>query len=97
MTLPFKDDAAALHDPMPGMFIPREMVPRNQNKAQFDALVSLAMTERRIACRYREDAAKYEASGNYRLFAECRLQARAYQRRALEHIGMARLRYQPQK
>lgn len=25
MTLPFKDDAAARHDPMPGMFIPREL------------------------------------------------------------------------
>lgn len=24
MTLPFKDDAAALHDPMPGMFTPQE-------------------------------------------------------------------------
>lgn len=27
MTLPFKDDAAALHDPMPGMFTQQEALP----------------------------------------------------------------------
>jgi len=65
------------------------VMPRPANRMVRD-LVSLARSENRIAIRYRHDADAYEASGNLRLYRECLLEARNYQRQAKRHLNFAR-------
>lgn len=50
----------------------------------------LALTQNRIAIRYRKEAEAYEASGNRRLYTECLLEARNYSRKAKAHLQLAR-------
>jgi len=82
------DEAAALHDPMPSLF-----VPRRTEAEQFRDWFSYSQTCRRIANRYTADAKQYEASGNRKLYLECVLEARNYWRRTWLNFDMARRRY----
>lgn len=65
------------------------VMPRPANRMVRD-LVSLARSENHIATRYRHEAAKYEASGNLKLYRECLLAEREYRRQARQHTEFAR-------
>lgn len=53
--------------------------------------VRLARSLNHIATRYRHEAAKYEASGNLKLYRVCLLDEREYRRRAKQHLEFARM------
>ena len=83
------DVAAALHDPMPGMF----MVPRHNRQAEFEAFFSLSQTQRRLAHRCKREALHYEATGNHANYVYFRTESDRLWKAAWTSLEFARRRY----